>query len=412
MPMLLPISATPTTAPSDGQDLQALWAQLGIGRSLAETPWWGWLALAGCVFAGFLGGKIIRWICDRAAARAAARSWAQRAIFARALAGPAVLAAFTMALMIGLGWIVMDDALRGLSFRLGRLLLFVAIGWFGWNLVELAEHLARRVTARTRSPLDDQLVPLLRKTLRVVLVVMVALFIAENVFNADVTSFLAGLGIAGLAVSLAAQDSIKNFFGSITIFVDQPFNVGDRVTMSGFEGTVEEIGFRSTKLRTLTGNVVTIPNSKIVDSSVENVARRPNIRRMFVLNVTYDTPPEKVRQAVQIVKDVLAEPQVAAAWDAEKLPPRVVFEEFGAASLNIRVLYWFHPATDWWAYMAHAEQVNLMLLERFNAAGIDFAFPTQTLHLAGDARRPAIRLEPGPAEHGQAGNGSPGAPQG
>lgn len=391
--MIFPLAETSTTAPAlAGDDLQALWQQIGLGRSLAETPWWGWLALAGCVFAGFAAGKVVRWVCDRAADRAAGRGWTQRAILARSIGGPAVLAAFTIALTVGLGWIAMEDALRLFAFRVLRLLLVVAIGWFAWNLVELVEHYARRLTARTRSPLDDQLVPLLRKTLRVVLVVMLALFVAENIFNANVTSFLAGLGIAGLAVSLAAQDTLKNFFGSVTIFVDQPFNVGDRVTIAGYDGTVEEIGFRSTKVRTLTGHLVTIPNSKVVDSSVENIARRPNIRRMFVLNVTYDTPPEKLRQAVQIVKDVLNDPEIAAAWDMEKLPPRVIFDEFGAASLNIRVLYWFHPAVDWWAYMAHAERINLMLLERFNAAGIDFAFPTQTIHVAGDARRSALQV--------------------
>ena len=269
-----------------------------------------------------------------------------------------------------------------------RLLTITAVGWFLYNLVDvLAQGMAHFAT-RTQSNLAGQLVPLVRKTLRVFLVVLLVLFAAQFVFGADITAWLAGLGIAGLAVSLAAQDSLKNLFGSITVLLDRPFQVGDRVIIDGHDGPVEEIGFRSTKLRKLSGELVTIPNSKVVDTAIVNVQRRPTIPRIFSLTLTYDTPPDKVRQAVQILRDLLAEPQLQGGFDMEKQPPRVYFDAFNADSLNIKVYYWFRPALDWWAYNDHAQHFNEQVLERFAAAGIEFAFPTQTLFLASDPNRP------------------------
>jgi MscS family membrane protein len=151
---------------------------------------------------------------------------------------------------------------------------------------------------------------------------------------------------------------------------------------------VEQIGFRSTRLRTLIGHVVTIPNANIVNEAVENVTRRPHIRRLLNVTITYDTPPEKVEQAVQIIRDMLDnDPDISAAFhDREKFPPRVFFNDYNAASLNIIVLYWFYP-NDWWSYMAHNQMFNMKLLRAYNDAGIDFAFPTQTLYVAGDEKR-------------------------
>ncbi len=228
--------------------------------------------------------------------------------------------------------------------------------------------------------------PLVRKTLRIFVVVVSVLTIAQSVFGTDITAWLAGLGIAGLAVSLAAQDSIKNLFGSITIFLDRPFQVGDRIVFDGHDGPVEEIGFRSTRLRTLEGNVVTIPNSRMVDSSVLNISKRGAIRRIINVTVTYDTAPARLREAVAILKQIFTEPDIAPGLDPAN-PPRVAFNEFNADSLNIVVFYWYAPP-DYWAYLDHAERLNMKILERFNDAGIDFAFPTQTLYLAGDTKRP------------------------
>src|SRR5690606_32061149 len=131
------------------------------------------------------------------------------------------------------------------------------------------------------------------------------LFVAQNVFGLDITGWLAGLGLAGLAVSLAAQDSVKNLFGWATVVFDRPFTTGDFVNYGGTLGTVEDISFRSTKLRMITGHLYTIPNMKWIDGTVENISARGFIRRDLNLSLTYDTTPEKVDEAVRIVEDIL-----------------------------------------------------------------------------------------------------------
>lgn len=245
---------------------------------------------------------------------------------------------------------------------------------------------------------------------------------------------LTGVGIGGLAIALAARPTIENIIGSFMIFLDKPFQVGQRVNVLGQDGTVESIGLRSTKVRLLTGHLTSIPNEKMAAVEVENIGRRPHIRRLFAITITYDTPPDKINRALEILREILAvpetqyeenshataepvnetgtkkKPETAAntltlpslaadgegfekynhpnmAINQEDFPPRISFNEFNADSLNILVIYWYHPP-NYWDYLDHATWVNLQIKERFNAEGIDFAFPTQTLHLAGDENRP------------------------
>ncbi len=224
-----------------------------------------------------------------------------------------------------------------------------------------------------------------------------------------------GLGIGGLAIALAARPTLEGIISSFTIFADDPYRVGQRVNVMGHNGWVESIGLRSTRIRLLNGHVTSIPNEKMAASEVENIGRRPFIRRIFNVTITYDTPPEKINRAVDILREILAVPGAPApeASDAganvpgtttkkseakhpshpneaisqPDFPPRVYFNDLNADSLNIYVSYWYHPP-EYWEYMEHAHSVNVQIMERFNAEGIDFAFPTQTLHLAGDEKHP------------------------
>jgi len=234
---------------------------------------------------------------------------------------------------------------------------------------------------------------------------------------------LTGVGIGGLAVALAARPTIENIIASFMIFADDPYKVGQRVRVMGQDGIVESIGLRSTRIRLLTGPLTIIPNEKMASSEIENIGRRPYVRRTFSITITYDTPVDKIQRAVTIVKEIMAvpEPTTSTGSDSSKMkgegedvkaetphpneainkpgfPPRVYFDELNADSLNILVNYWFHPP-DYWAYLEHAHGINLQIMERFRAEGIDFAFPTQTLHLAGDEKRPVV-IGPGggPAE--------------
>ncbi|HLL88057.1 MAG TPA: mechanosensitive ion channel family protein [Tepidisphaeraceae bacterium] len=379
---------------AQSDDLRQLAGQFGLSRTFAETPWSAWGVLLLGIGGGVVGGKVVNTILRTMARRGTGRGWTVYATVAASAAGPAYLAAIAVGLAVGMTPLVLTDDVRAFANDALKLLFIIAIAWFLFELVALVELGLHRVArGHGGATFVNQFVPLIRKTLRIFLVVVFVLFAAENVFDANIGAWLAGLGIAGLAVSLAAQDSIKNVFGSLTIFLDRPFAVGDRIVFDGHDGPVEFIGFRSTKIRTLAGDLVTVPNAKIVDGSVRNVGVRPSIQRVLDVSVTYDTTPAKVREAVEILRNILAEPDVAGGFDPEKQPPRVYFENLTADTLNLRVWYWFRPSSDWWAYMEHTQRVNLLILERFNAAGIEFAFPTRTVHVVGTPPPPPPPVE-------------------
>jgi len=189
--------------------------------------------------------------------------------------------------------------------------------------------------------------------------------------------------VVGLALAFAAQDTIANFFGTVMVLIDRPFRVGERVIIDGADGPVESIGFRSTRIRTLDGHLVTLPNKAVADAKIENVGRRPSIKRTTTLGLTYDTPVAKVRKAVEILREILSHHRCSDP----ALPPRVYFTEFADCSLNIQFIAWFKSA-DYWDYLAWCEEVNFEIMQRFEAEGIEFAFPTSTTYLAGDPKRP------------------------
>ena len=236
-------------------------------------------------------------------------------------------------------------------------------------------------------------------------VVIIILFQGLQRLGFSLATVLAGASVTGLAVALAAQDTLRNIFGSIMILLDKPFVVGQRVVVKGHDGKIEEIGMRSTRMRTMSGHLVSIPNDDLAKMDIENIGSRDYIRRKFNVTITYDTPPDKITRAVEIIKEILSVPEsVLKKTESEKneeetkphpntainkqlFLPRVFFNDFNADSLNIVVYYWYCPP-DRWEYLAHAEMINMQLIKRFADEGIEFAFPTQTLYLAGDEKRP------------------------
>ena len=193
------------------------------------------------------------------------------------------------------------------------------------------------------------------------------------------STLLAGAGVGGLALALAAQDALKNLFGSMMIFFDKPYRVGERIVTKGYDGTVEEIGLRSTRLRLLTGHLVTIPNEDMARSHIENIGRRPHIRRCTSVALQLDTPPEKVTQAVELIRNLLSDHE---GMD-HQYPPRVYFDEFNRDSLRIRIFYWYHPP-NYWDFVAFGEKLNLRIIEAFKQADIQLAPPTQVTHMSLD----------------------------
>jgi MscS family membrane protein len=240
---------------------------------------------------------------------------------------------------------------------------------------------------------------LIRLGIRMLIILTAVVIVLEGMqqIGFSLATLVAGAGVTGLAIALAAQDALKNVFGGLLLALDRPFEVGQRVRMKGYEGFIQEVGLRSTRVRTLSGNQIIIPNEEAARMEVENIGRRPFIRRDLNVTITYDTPPEKITRAVEILRDILAVPEAPDDADGEQhpneainrpgYPPRVFFNDLNADSLNLLVVYWFHPP-EIWQSVEFAHRVNMQIMERFNAEGIDFAFPSQTMYLAGDSKRP------------------------
>jgi MscS family membrane protein len=211
----------------------------------------------------------------------------------------------------------------------------------------------------------------------------VAVLILLDNLGFRVSTLLAGLGVGGLAVALAAQDTLKNLLGSIMILLDKPYKVGQRIVVKGHDGVVEEIGLRSTKMRLLTGHLTTIPNDEMARIDIENIGSRPHIRRLTNITIPYDTPPDKVERSVKIIENILEDHEGMSP----EFPPRVYFNEFNPYSLNILMIYWYHPPA-YWDFLAFNQRINTQIMHEFENEGIDFAFPTTTTYLASDDHRP------------------------
>lgn len=344
---------------------------------------WRVLVLLGGVLGGLIAGKLSRHFLEKTGAYQNSRGREVRGAMFLALAKAAVPALFVWGLSLGMNALVLPERFAGWAASGMEVLGILAVGYVVYGLIDVVDAWMMKWAGKTASKLDDMLVPMVRKSLRVTLVILVVAQVGQSLSDKPVSSILAGLGVGSLAVALAAKDTVSNFFGSLVILSDKPFELGQLIKVGSTTGTVETLGFRSTRLRTLDGHLVTIPNGELANQTIENIGRRPSIRRIANLTITYDTPPEKVQEALEIAKDVLKDHEGMHP----DFPPRVFFNEFNDAALNLFVIYWYHPA-DYWQYMAFTEKVNMELLRRFNEAGIEFAFPTQTLYLAGDPARP------------------------
>lgn len=228
---------------------------------------------------------------------------------------------------------------------------------------------------KTETKLDDQLIPIIRKALKIFIGVLGFIFILERL-DQPVTGLVASLGLGGLALALAAQETLANLFGSIAILADRPFHVGERVQAEGHDGPIESIGLRSTRIRTLDGTLVSVPNSKMANTVINNIQKRPTIKRLYTVGVTYDTGFEKMKRALEILRDIHKEaPDVDNYW--------VYFSGFGASSLDILVICWSQRLA-YEEYLKQQEWINLEIIRRFDEADIEIAFPTRTLWMKSD----------------------------
>ena len=225
------------------------------------------------------------------------------------------------------------------------------------------------ISEKSDSSFDNQLIPVIQKGVRSIIWILGIIIGLDNI-GFDITAMIAGLGIGGLALALAAQDSVKNIFAGIMIFLDKPFRIKDRIQVDGFDGIVEEVGLRSTRLRTLEGRIVTIPNSRFTDNSVTNVTSQPTLKVKLNLGLTYDTDEIQMQKAIDILEDIVKDQEAITDDYAAG------FNGFGDFSLNILFIYYVKPDSHW---LDTQTLVNKEILRRFNKEGLEFAFPTQTI---------------------------------
>lgn len=243
-----------------------------------------------------------------------------------------------------------------------------------YRLINVFALYTEQIARKTEGTLDDQLIPLMRKTLKTFVIAIGTLFILDNL-EINVIPVLTGLSIGGLAFALAAQDTIKNFFGSVMIFVDKPFQIGDWITTGEVDGNVEEVGFRSSRVRTFRNSITYIPNGKLADAIIDNHGLRQYRRFYTHISVQYDTPPHLLELFVEGLRLI-----VDKHPNTRKDYYNVFLNEMSASSLDI-MFYIFFETPTWPDELRARHEVLMEVVKLAEQLGIKFAFPTQTLHM-------------------------------
>ncbi len=243
-----------------------------------------------------------------------------------------------------------------------------------YKLVDVLSLYLEKIAGKTETNLDNQVVPLIRKILKVFVVVVGILFILQNL-DVNITALLAGLSIGGLALALAAQDTLKNLFGSLMIFVDKPFSVGHWITSGEIDGMVEEVGFRSTRVRSFRNSLTYVPNGKLADATIDNHGLRKYRRFYLQIAVTYDTPPDLIQVFVEGLRKIVEEhPKTRKDYY------NIEFNDMGDFALKI-MFYIFFAVPTWPEELRARHEVLLEIVRLAEKLGVRFAFPTQTLHM-------------------------------
>ncbi|MDX8398119.1 MAG: mechanosensitive ion channel family protein [Mariprofundaceae bacterium] len=258
--------------------------------------------------------------------------------------------------------------------RTARIAGIILAVWFAWRLIGGLSAYFNARAQQTDSALDDQLVPFIAKTLRIFLVLTAILVLAQNM-GYSISGLIASLGIGGLAVAMAAKDSIANVFGSVMILVDRPFSVGNWIKTKDFEGVVEEVGFRSTRIRTFAKTLVNVPNSQLANMVIDNIDAMPKRRVKMRIGITYDTQPEEMQQAIAAIEKILKK---HIGVDQEF--SLVKFDTFEDSSLSI-FLYYFTKSTHWDEYLQVRQEINLEIMQALETLQLEFAFPSRSLYL-------------------------------
>ena len=331
-----------------------------------------WAIALVILFGSFVAAKLIYWIFGNIIKRFSQKTKTKiDDIIVDMLEEPIVLALTIFGLWYGFRQLVFPDSINEWVNMVYHVLIAITVTWLIARLVDaiIREYLIP-LAEKTESTMDDQMIPVIRKGLRAVIWIL-GIIVALNNAGYNVGALLAGLGIGGLALAMAAKDTVANIFGGITIFTDKPFKINDRVKLNGFDGNVTEIGLRSTRLRTLEGRIVTIPNSKFTDGMVENVSVEPSRKVVLNLGLVYETPAARMEKAMELLKEI------GASHPSLEEDVIVGFNNFGDFSLGIIFIYYIKNGED---IIGTQSAINLEIMRKFEEHQLEMAFPTQTVY--------------------------------
>lgn len=334
---------------------------------------WQWLGILLTIILGSLADKLLSSILS-----IGMYLWSRWSADFTTISRPGDwLRPFGLMAMAGIWWLCLN--LLGLPEEWLVVLLVavkVLVGisgiWGGWHIVDLVSDVFYAKALATPNKLDDVLVPLLRKTLKVLIVLIGIVFILSNL-NMNVNGLFAGLGLGGLAFALAAKDTIQNLFGSISVLVDQSFHVGDWVVIEDVEGTVEEVGLRTTRIRTFYDSQVVVPNSRLITATIDNMGKRRYRRFKTTLAVTYDTSADKLEELCEGIREL-----VRINDYTRKDYYHVYFYEMADSYLGI-LIYVFFSTPDWGSELRERHHFLMSVMRLAEKMGVEFAFPSRTV---------------------------------
>ena len=349
-------------------DLEKLFTNTYYGNTFAD-----WLISLAIIAGSIFVGKILYWFLGGIVKRLTRKTETKfDDILIDMMEEPLVMAVITLGIWSGLSRLNFSEKIDLLIRHGMHAVVILAVTWMIVRLLDaLIEQYVVPMAEKSETDLDDMILPVLRKTTKF-MVWALGVIVALNNAGIEIAPLIAGLGIGGLALAMAAKDTVANVFGGFTIFTDKPFKVGDRIKIDDFDGAIYEIGLRSSRLRTLEGRVITIPNSKLVDSMIENVSEEPSRKVVLKLGLVYDVSAEQVKQAMELLRNIAA----SASNDLEE---KVVvgFSGFGDSALELTFIYYIKSGAD---ILGTQTYINLEILEQFAAEKLDFAYPTQTLY--------------------------------
>ncbi len=339
-------------------------------------------AVAG-VLVTVAAGMVLYWAGERIFANTvpSRKNWKSAVLGAIFLPG-IVLAAEISVLISALPLIrCLSQSAGNLILKFAGALAAATVAWGSWRIACLIDRMIRGFAERKDNSLDNLTAGIIGSSLKILIILTALLFIGQNIFELNISALLASAGVVGLACALAAKDTISNFFGTLVIVADSPFKLGDRIECGNVCGIVKKVGMRSSRIVTDDESSCTIPNSMLTNAVLFQRNRRGHLKRIIDLGVTYDTDGGKMTQALNILHQIMDD------FHGKDLPgfePRIFFAGFGEYALNIRAIIFFKTESFTEEEKLLGE-LNMLILQRFNAAGIEFAFPTRTVLLENSA---------------------------